>query len=283
MAHKKVYGIPMLLFIGWRGAPNLKDEIQHKIQGKITLKQLKILNIKYKIFNHLNYNRDLNNLIEYSKKNSQPVAYLFRNNDLNLPSKPLKQKKKIIKNTILRSDFLKSLLKIANKTRIIATTGFTSRELYQLRKKVENQNIREFYMVGAMGHSSMVALGYSLNTNKTTICIDGDGAFLMHMGSSLLAAKLAGKNFKYILLNNECHESVGGQSTPITELKIDLFSKSLGYKQYIEINNYKHLDKKLNIFLNSKKSSFLNVKIQPGTISNLLRIKKLKDIKNRFN
>ena len=51
MIHKNVYGIPMLLFIGWRGAPKIKDEIQHNVQGKITLKQLKLLDIPYKIFN----------------------------------------------------------------------------------------------------------------------------------------------------------------------------------------------------------------------------------------
>ncbi len=197
--------------------------------------------------------------------------------------KSCKKKKNKNEDSILRYDFLKSLLKITNNARIIATTGFTSRELYQLRQKVKKKNIREFYMVGAMGHSSMVALGYSLNSKKTTICIDGDGSFLMHMGSSLLASKFAGKNFKYILLNNECHESVGCQATPISKMKIDLFSKSIGYKHYLEINNYNHLDKKLKNFFKSNKSIFLNVKIQTGSPSNLLRIKELKNIKNNFN
>ena len=31
-------------------------------------------------------------------------------------------------------------------------------------------------MVGGMGHTSSVALGYSFNRNKT-ICVDGDGSF----------------------------------------------------------------------------------------------------------
>ena len=47
IADKKVYSIPMLLMIGWRGAPNQKDEPQHEVQGKITLKILDLLKIDY--------------------------------------------------------------------------------------------------------------------------------------------------------------------------------------------------------------------------------------------
>ena len=53
-------------------------------------------------------------------------------------------------------------------------------------------------MVGAMGHASMVALGYSLIKKQKIICLDGDGAFLMHQGSSTIVAKFGDKNFKYI-------------------------------------------------------------------------------------
>ena len=68
-------------------------------------------------------------------------------------------------------------------------------------------------MVGGMGHTSSVALGYSLSSRNKTICIDGDGSLLMHLGSSKTAGNFANKNFKYILLNNNSHDSVGGQST----------------------------------------------------------------------
>ena len=47
VAHKKVYSIPMLLMIGWRGSYNKNDEPQHKVKGKITPKLLKLLNINY--------------------------------------------------------------------------------------------------------------------------------------------------------------------------------------------------------------------------------------------
>ena len=55
---------------------------------------------------------------------------------------------------------------------------------------------KDFYMVGGMGHTSSVALGYSLSTRNKTICIDGDGSFLMHLGSIKSIATFANKNFK---------------------------------------------------------------------------------------
>ena len=69
-------------------------------------------------------------------------------------------------------------------------------------------------MVGGMGHTSSVALGYSLFNNKKIICIDGDGSLLMHLGSIKTVGTFAKKkNFKYVLLNNNSHDSVGGQNT----------------------------------------------------------------------
>ena len=49
IAHQKVYSIPLILIIGWRGSPKIKDEPQHNVKGKITEKILKLLNIKYTI------------------------------------------------------------------------------------------------------------------------------------------------------------------------------------------------------------------------------------------
>ena len=88
-----------------------------------------------------------------------------------------------------------------------------------LRNKHRLQNSRDFYMVGGMGHTSSVALGYSLSSKKKIICIDGDGSFLMHLGSIKTAGTFANNNFKYILLNNNSHDSVGGQLTYANNIK----------------------------------------------------------------
>ena len=36
IANKKVYSIPLILILGWRGSPRFKDEPQHNVKGKIT-------------------------------------------------------------------------------------------------------------------------------------------------------------------------------------------------------------------------------------------------------
>ena len=146
----------------------------------------------------------------------------------------------------------------------------------------ELRNGKDFYMVGGMGHTSSVALGYSLSSKKTTICIDGDGSFLMHLGSIKSAGTFAGKNYKYILLNNNTHDSVGGQDTYANKINLEKLSKSLGFKKYYCIKNSKNLKKNILNFLLSKKLSFLEVKIANSKTKNLPRPKDLIKIKNQF-
>ena len=100
-----------------------------------------------------------------------------------------------------------------------------------LREKHNIKKSEDFYMVGGMGHTSSVALGYSLASKKTTVCIDGDGSLLMHLGSIKTAGTFANKNFKYVLLNNNSHDSVGGQNTYADKINFRQLSKSLGFKK----------------------------------------------------
>ena len=212
IAHKKVYSVPIFLMIGWRGSPGTKDEPQHLIKGGITTKLLKLLDIKYCVLKNENDFLKLKNLINFSKKNKSIVACLIKKNSLT--SKKKNNLNSGIKSSILREDFLKILLENVNsKTNLIATTGYTSRELHQIRLKYSLKKGSDFYVVGGMGHSSMVALGTSLYTNKQVICLDGDGSIMMHMGSLANIGNFARSNYKHVLLNNYSHESVGGQKT----------------------------------------------------------------------
>ena len=43
----------------------------------------------------------------------------------------------------------------------------------------------------------------------------------MHLGSIKTAGTFANKNFKYILLNNNSHDSVGGQNTYANDNKFE--------------------------------------------------------------
>ena len=281
VAHKKVYSIPIFLMIGWRGSPGVKDEPQHLAKGSITLKLLKLLNIKYCVLNNENDFINLKKLINFSKKNNSTVACLFKKNILT--SKDKFRQNNYVKSDIQRETFIKILLEnISSKTNLISTTGYTSRELYQIRSKYNLRKGSDFYMVGGMGHSSMVALGVSLYKNTTVICLDGDGSMIMHLGSITNIGHFAKNNYKHILLNNFSHESVGGQKTGSENLNFQELAKGAGYKKYFYLNKQKEISKIIKKFLVSKGPSLLEVAIKPGTTKKLLRPRSLVKVKNKF-
>ena len=279
IAHEKVYSIPLILVIGWRGSPNIKDEPQHKVKGQITENILKLLNIKYTI---IRSNIDLKKFekqIRVAKKKSSIVACLIEQGTF-------KKNKKINKsNDFYKLDkvlFLKTLLQTLKKnTKVISSTGYNSRELMYLRDKYKIKNSSDFYMVGGMGHAASVALGYSLTSKKKIVCIDGDGSLLMHLGSIKTVGSFAGKNFKYIVLNNNSHDSVGGQNTYANDVDFEKLSKSLGFKKFYSIKSDKNLKANIQKFLNGNTLNFLEVKISNSKIkklprpTNLIQIKKL--------
>ena len=279
IAHEKVYSIPLILIIGWRGSPRLKDEPQHSVKGKITERILKLLNIKYTIIRN---NRDLKKFdrqIKIAKKNNSIVACLIEQGTF-------EKTIKIDKNFFYKLDkeiFLKTLLQITKKnTKIISSTGYNSRELMYLRDKFKIKKTSNFYMVGGMGHAASVALGYSLSNKKETLCIDGDGSLLMHLGAIKTAGSFANKNFKYILLNNNSHDSVGGQNTHANEVNFEKLSKSLGFKKFNSIKNDINLKNNIQKFLKESKLSFLEVKVSNSKIKNLPRPADLIKIKKLF-
>ena len=280
IAHKKVYSIPLILIIGWRGSPRLKDEPQHNVKGKITEQILKLLNIKYTI---IRTNLDLKKFdkqIKIAKRNKSIVACLIEQGSLEKNKKPIKRKSFYSLNKEL---FFKTLLEsISKKTKIISSTGYNSRELMYVREKYQFKNNKDFYMVGGMGHTSSVALGCSLSSKHNIICIDGDGSFLMHLGSIKTVGSFAKKNFKYILLNNNAHDSVGGQNTYANEIDFDKLSKSLGFKKFYSIKNKKEVKKKIKDFLSANDLSFLEVKVANSSVKKLPRPSDLIKIKNQF-
>ena len=278
IAHKKVYSIPLILIIGWRGSPKLKDEPQHNVKGKITENILKLLNIKYSI---IRSNKDLSKFerqIKKAKKNKNIVACLIEKGTLK-KNYNYRNHKNFYD---LEKEVRNLLENIKKNTKIISSTGYNSREIMYLRDKYKIREGKVFYMVGGMGHTSSVALGYSLSNENETICIDGDGSFLMHLGSMKTAGNFAKKNFKYILLNNNCHDSVGGQITNIDNIDLKKLSKSLGFQKYSLIKNKHNLVPKIKNFLSQNSLNFLEVKVRGSKINNLPRPKNLIDLKNKF-
>lgn len=281
ICHKKVYSIPSLLIIGWRGSPGSNDEPQHQTKGIITPDLLRLLGIKFCVLEEKKDLTKLSKLITIAKKNKLTVACLLKKNTF-YKTKITKLKNNKSDNFIKRENFIRQLLKsIDNKTKIVSTTGYISRELFKQSSNVQKKN--NFYVVGGMGHCSMIAFGYSLFSKKNVICLDGDGSLLMHMGSLFTIGQNAKNNFKYILLNNNSHESVGGQVTNLAEINLQKISKELKFSGYLKVNNEKELKKKINHFLNSKKINFLEIRMSKfNNNSSLGRPKNFLEIKKSF-
>ena len=280
IAHKKVYSIPLILVIGWRGSPRIKDEPQHNVKGKITQNLLKLLNIKHTI---IRTNKDLHKFdkqIKFAKKNKSIIACLIEQGTL---EKNIKKDSKKDYYKLDKEVFLKTLLQnIPINSKIISSTGYNSREIMYLRDKYKLNKTKNFYMVGGMGHTSSVALGYSLFSKNKTVCIDGDGSLLMHLGAIKTAGHFAKNNFKYILLNNNAHDSVGGQSTNANTINFDKLSKSLGFKKFYSIKNKLNSFKITKNFIKMSGPAFLEVKVTNSKIKKLPRPDNLIKIKNQF-
>ena len=280
IAHEKVYSIPLILIIGWRGSPKIKDEPQHNVKGKITESLLKLLNIKYTIIRSNEDLKKFDKQIKTAKKKNTIVACLIEQGTL---EKIKKNDKKKHFYKLDKELFLKTLLQTLKKnTKIISSTGYNSRELMYLRDKYNIKDSRDFYMVGGMGHTASVALGYSLSSKNKTLCIDGDGSLLMHLGSIKTAGSFAGKNFKYILLNNNTHDSVGGQNTHANDINFEKLSMSLGFKKFYSIKSDKNLKVNIQNFLKGTTLNFLEVKVSNSKIKKLPRPTDLIKVKKLF-
>lgn len=263
LVHKKVYSIPMLLLIGWRGQPGVKDEPQHLAQGEKMLDQLTSMGVKYII---LQENYDIDELSEFVNDAKMPVAIIVKKNTFSKSKKSSNIYE--YKNDLSRE---KALELISEKTHfpIISTTGKCSRELFEIRKR-RNQQSKDFYTVGSMGHALSLATGVSIGSKKNIICIDGDGSFIMHMGSALAAAEFSKQTgVIHIMINNHCHESVGGQTTYSEKVNFSKLAQALGYKKTFLIENENELLKLLEGKL--EPGTFIEIKVMPGSRSDLGR------------
>ena len=282
LADPSVYGIPILLMIGWRGEINkemqIKDEPQHQRQGKITLAQLDLLNIPYVIINK--DSRNIDDLIAKSVNSAisrkGPFAIVVRKNSF---EKYKKLNNRLIKDIYLpsRKRVLEMILKnIPNSIPIVSTTGVSSRELFEIRKKIGNNVQSDFLTIGGMGHASQIAAGIAIaKMEKKIFCFDGDGAALMHTG--VFAINADQENLVHVLINNGVHDSVGGQPTKGQKLNFSKIAKAFGYKYSFRVKDINKIGDLLRIVLNQSGSTFIEIICKSGYSADLSRPSKSLD------
>ncbi|HQY19742.1 MAG TPA: phosphonopyruvate decarboxylase [Ignavibacteria bacterium] len=272
LSDTEVYGIPVMLMIGWRGEPGKKDEPQHIKQGRVMIELLKSLEIPFRIFSSENneVKKDIKELYEISISNNCPAAMLISEGFF----ESYKSENNVENNyPVSREEAIKLIAGLTNEDDIIiSTTGKTSRELYEFRDEKIFGHQNDFLTVGSMGHSSQIALGISLNKkNNNVFILDGDGAVLMHMGSLALIGSEAPENLKHIILNNGAHESVGGQPTAGFKISFTEIAKACGYKTTLLAETREQIKNDFNVLKNSFGPSLLEIRINKNSRSDLGR------------
>ena len=274
LTDEEVYNIPVLMFIGWRGEPDKKDEPQHVKQGKVTDKLLEAMGIKYAVLpeDFVVAKPLIEDAFKYMKETKCPYAFIVKKG---LFEKYSLQNKKQNASEFKREEAIETVINSLNeKDVIVATTGHISREVYETRNRLNQSHKQDFLTVGSMGHSSSIALGIALEKpNRKIYCFDGDGAFLMHQGAIVVNASKNLSNFKHIVFNNEAHDSVGSQPTAIDVAKIDKIVLDAGYKKAYSVSTKEDLLAILPQFIADDCTSLLEIKVKCGAREDLGRPK----------
>jgi phosphonopyruvate decarboxylase len=274
LADPDVYSIPLLLMIGWRGEPNVKDEPQHKKQGRVTLELLKTMEVPYKILSPDTNDEEAKQIIQkailYAHTNNAPYALVVRKGSFD----NYKLQTEIpCEWPLLRENAIKLIVNELSQTDIVvSTTGVASRELFEYREKLKQGHEKDFLTVGGMGHANQVALGIALQKpERQVFCFDGDGAMLMHMGSLAINASMQCKNFKHIVFNNGAHDSVGGQPTVGYQIDIVAIAKAVGYSKVLQASTESEIKNNIKQLRAYNGMALLEIKVKKGFRKNLGR------------
>lgn len=230
LADPDVYSIPMVLLVGWRGEPGVKDEPQHVKQGKVTVSLFETLGIPTEVLpdDDVAALELTQKMVERAKAESRPVALIVRKGLF--AEYKLKNKKPDIA-ALKREDAIQVILEnIGSEAVVVSTTGMISREVYEIRERLGQDHSKDFLTVGSMGHAIMIALGIAkAQPSRRVFCLDGDGASIMQMGNMAIAGQSGCNNLTHIVLNNAAHDSVGGQPTVGGKIGLGAIAKSCGY------------------------------------------------------
>lgn len=271
LLNDKVYAIPVIFIVGWRGEPGVHDEPQHIYQGEITMKLLEDMDIKAFVISKDTSDNEVAAVMEEYKKvlaAGKDVAFVIRKGALSYDGE-IKYEND---NTMVREEIIRHIVKVSGEDPIISTTGKASRELFETRDANGQSHKYDFLTVGSMGHSSSIALGVAVNKPGTRIwCVDGDGSVLMHMGSMAVLGANAPKNMIHVVINNGAHETVGGMPTVASKIDLVTIAKACGYPNAVNVHNFQDLDRELEAAKNRNELSLIEVKCSIGARDDLGR------------
>jgi len=273
LAAPAVYSIPMLLFVGWRGEPGKRDEPQHLAQGKATPGLLAACGIPFQVLP--DYIEGAEQALYTARKHMEvskgPYCLLVKRQTF----LPYKQQRQVhVDRELNREGVIKCIVDVLNERDVVVgTTGMLSRELFEYRKAKGQGHEKDFLTVGSMGHASAIALGISLQRpNRQVFCLDGDGAALMQMGNMSTVASNGRSNFNHVLINNNAHDSVGGQQTDCGEdFNFTQIALGMGYKQAMSASTVGEISACVKQMRDMEGPTLLEVKCRVGSRKDLGR------------
>lgn len=271
LLNEKVYAIPMIFVIGWRGEPGVHDEPQHIYQGEVTLKLLEDMGIAYFVIGKETTEAELAAAVQRFApllKSGRDVAFVVRKGALTYGKKMEYHNEYPLR----REEIIRQITEASKNDPVVCTTGKASRELFELRAAAGEGHERDFLTVGSMGHSSSIALGIALQKPQDTVwCIDGDGAVLMHMGAMAVIGSCKPKNLVHIVINNGAHETVGGMPTVAGGMDIPALARACGYPYAAAAGTAEELRKELVAARERGELSLIEVKCAIGARADLGR------------
>jgi len=278
IADREVYSIPMLLMIGWRGEPGVKDEPQHVKQGRVQNALLDAMELPYEVIGPDTPDHEpvLRRLIAKARQENRPVALVVRKGTFEkwdeAPQKstaPHASTASLMK----REEAVEAIIgSLDDNTIVVSTTGMPSREIFEIRARQKMGHHRDFLTVGSMGHCSQIALGVALSRpDRSVCCVDGDGALIMHMGSLAIIGANAPNSFKHIVLNNGAHDSVGGQPTVGFAIDMPALALAGGYREARRVSDRSELAGAMEWLMRTDGPALLEVRVAKGARKDLGR------------
>ncbi len=264
LTDKDMYGIPMLLIIGWRGEPGAKDEPQHLVMGRITTTLLHQLNVPFIVLKKSDEHEWIESVQEAvvtAKEKMRPVALLVESGLF--PDDELEAERRY---ELSAEDAIQLIYgQLAEDDIVICTTGKIGREFFALNES--RGKIKKYFLnVGSMGHAVSIATGIAMQVKERVVLLDGDGSLLMHMGAMALPAHLKLQNLACVVLNNGAHGSVGAQPTLGFEVDFCTIAHGCGFQNPVRITsrdgweklgeNFREVDF-LEFRINTASSAFL--------------------------
>jgi phosphonopyruvate decarboxylase len=267
LADPQVYGIPMVVVVGWRGQPGVKDEPQHVKQGRVMEALLDAIELPWSVLP-----RDpgaaevtMSEAVKVAVDRSTPYVVLvekgtFTDANVLVPSTSGADE------LASREDALIATADAVGQDAIIvSTTGMLSRELFEYRERAGQPGDRDFLTVGGMGHASSIALGVAMQESGREVwCFDGDGALLMHLGSLAVIADHAPPNYFHVVFNNGVHDSVGGQRTSVNVIDVAATARALGYRYATSTSDMAAVQNAVAELRAQDGPALLELKVRPG-------------------